>query len=363
MGFCAPVAVRFNSKTESNCVTFSKRVLRRRPHNTRRIQWYASDLEPSSTKSKDQATEATVSPSLSSESQTESVSTFDGDSNKLSPAELRGHVISTLGWISVAAAVTPVVGFTRGWQEALEFVTAYVVEYSLSVDNLFVFLLIFGYFNVPKESQERVLGWGIFGAMFMRGVMIVAGAELTRRFEGVTLVFAAFLLYTASKLLLEGDGDEEEEDLSNNGVVKFARGLVEVSEKFDGDRFFTLENGVRMATPLFLVLICVELSDVIFALDSVPAVLGISEDTVVIYLSNILAILGLRSLFFILSDSIGGLRFLSKSLAIVLGFVGVKMVTGVFGYPVPILPSLGVIVGTLGAGVGLSFALPKKEAS
>lgn len=282
----------------------------------------------------------------------------DVDEKAAKEKELRGHIIATLGWVGVAAACTPIVGYTRGWNEALEFVTAYVVEYSLSVDNLFVFLLIFGYFNVPDASQKRVLTWGILGAMVMRGGMILAGAELTRRFEVVTLVFAGLLLFSAYKLLVDGEGDEEE-DLSNNGIVKFARSLVDVTDEFDGDRFFTIRNGVRVATPLFLVLVCVELSDIVFALDSVPAVLGISDDIVVIYLSNILAIQGLRNLFFILSESIGELRFLSKSLAIVLGFVGMKMVSGVVGYNVPILPSLGVIVGTLGAGIGLSLAFPE----
>ncbi len=318
----------------------------------RRCRFYALDTEPTI---HDEPVTASIPTTLETSNSNGTVK-----SEPKREMELRGHVISTLSWVAVAAACTPVIGLTRGWNEALEFVTAYVVEYSLSVDNLFVFLLIFGYFNVPDTSQKRVLTWGILGAMVMRGAMILTGTELTRRFKAVTLMFAGLLLFSAFKLLLDGD-DDDGEDLSNNGIVKFARRVVEVTDRFDGDRFFTVQNSVRVATPLLLVLVCVELSDIVFALDSVPAVLGISDDTVVIYLSNILAIMGLRNLFFILAESIGGLRFLSKSLAIVLGFVGCKMVSGVLGYEVPILPSLAVIVGTLGAGIGLSFAFPENK--
>lgn len=264
----------------------------------------------------------------------------------------------TLGWIGVAMAVAAGIAKWKGSEAGLQFVTAYVLEYSLSVDNLFVFLLIFNYFRVPLASQGRVLGYGIGGALIMRGIMILAGSELTHRFHFVTLGFAALLIYSAVKLLLEGD--EDDEDLSKSGIVRFARKLLPFTDAYDGDRFFTKIDGASFATPLMLVLLSVELSDVIFALDSVPAVLGISDDTAVIYLSNILAVAGLRNLFFILSESIGGLRFLPQSLAIVLGFVGCKMIAGVGGYEVGIVQSLSVVVGTLVAGVGLSVALPEE---
>ncbi len=260
----------------------------------------------------------------------------------------------------MAAATVPIVGSMRGWDRALEFVAAYVVEYSLSVDNLFVFLLVFKYFSVPRESQGRVLQWGIIGALTLRGIMIAAGETLTKRFEVVTLVFAGLLLFSAGKLIFATE-EGDDGDLSNNAIVKFARSLVEVTDHFDGDRFFTLENGIKMATPLLLVLLCVELSDVVFALDSVPAALGISGDTAVVYISNILAVQGLRNLYFVLSDTIGDLRFLSQALAVVLGFVGAKMIAGVAGYNVPILPSLGVIAATLTAGIGFSVAFPEPE--
>lgn len=282
------------------------------------------------------------------------------DGAALGSDEFKHHLTSTLGWVGVASSLIPVLYFLRGPDRALEYVTAYIVEYSLSVDNLFVFLLIFAFFKVPSSAQARVLTYGILGAMAMRGVMIVAGEALIQRFEFVTVGFALLLLFSAAKLLL--GGDDEDEDLENNNIVKFSRSLLRLSDHFDGDNFFTMKNGIRYATPLMLVLLCVEFSDVVFALDSVPAVLGISNDSFVIYLSNILAIQGLRNLYFILSDAIGDLRFLRQALAIVLGFVGAKMISGVAGHPVPIVPSLSVVVGTLASGVGLSIAFPKADA-
>lgn len=269
-------------------------------------------------------------------------------------------VRATLSWIAVAAGVAGATMWGKGWDSGVEFITAYIVEYSLSVDNLFVFLLIFNYFKVGREAQSRVLTYGIAGAMVMRGVLIFVGEALTQRFSAVTVAFAALLLFSAGKLLLGGEEDEDE-DLEKNGIVKFSRTLLPFTDKYDGDRFFTMENGIKLATPLMLVLLSVEFSDIVFALDSVPAVLGISNDSLVIYSSNILAIMGLRNLFFVLSDIIGDLRFLQKSLAIVLGFVGSKMIAGVAGYSIDVLPSLAVVVGTLVSGVGLSVAFPEEE--
>lgn len=269
-------------------------------------------------------------------------------------------VMWTLGFIALAGIVAGGVVATKGIDSGIEFVTAYIVEYSLSVDNLFVFLLIFKFFQVPRKAQLRVLSYGVVGAMVMRGIMISLGEALTKHFEVVSLGFAALLLYSAAKLLLEGDKNEDE-DLEQNSIVRFSRSLLPFSDHYDGDRFFTFENSIKLATPLMLVLLSVEFSDVVFALDSVPAVLGISDDTVVIYLSNILAILGLRNLFFVLSDAIGDLRFLRQALAIVLGFVGSKMFANVAGFHIDVLPSLAVVVGTLGAGVGLSVAFPEPE--
>lgn len=273
---------------------------------------------------------------------------------------IQRDILATVAWIAVAAAAAVGIGYVDGTQRGIEFVTAYVVEYSLSVDNLFVFLLIFNYFRVDRHSQARVLSWGIVGAIACRGFMIVAGSELTRRSHLVTLGFAGLLLYSAANLLLSND--DEEEDFSKNKIVRFWRRLLPFSEEYDGDKFFTIaSNGVRLATPLLLVLLCIEASDVVFALDSVPAVIGISDDPAVIYGSNILAISGLRNLFFVLSDAIGDLRFLQQALAIVLGFVGGKMAAGVAGFEVGTIQSLSVVVGTLAAGVGFSLAFPEKQ--
>lgn len=267
----------------------------------------------------------------------------------------------TVAWIAAAGAIAYGIGRWKGTQAALQFVTAYIVEYSLSVDNLFVFLLLFSYFKVPRVSQTRVLSFGILGAIVFRGIMIVSGEALIHRFRGVSLIFAGLLIFSAYKLI--ASGDDKNEDVSDSAVVKFASKLFPFTDTYDGQRFFTEgEDGTSLATPLMLVLLSIELSDIVFALDSVPAVLGISDDSLVIYLSNIMAIAGLRNLYFVLSDAIGNLRFLPQALAIVLAFVGGKMGAGVAGYEVGILPSLSVIVGALSLGVGLSIAYPEKDA-
>lgn len=269
------------------------------------------------------------------------------------------HLVRTVLWIFLAGLTACAVGLYHGRDRALEFITAYIVEYSLSVDNLFVFLLIFGYFRVPRDAQETALNWGIIGACVLRGLMIVLGKALVERFEWISIFFAALLIYSAYKLLFEDDGDDE--DLENNRIVRFAKRLLPVTEHYDGVRFFVHEQGQLFATPLFVVLVSIELSDVVFALDSVPAVLGISKDGMVVYASNIMAVMGLRSLFFVISDAITNLRFLQQSLAIVLGFIGVKMVVGVIGFHLPTLLSLGVVTGTLSGGVLLSVLFPNAE--
>lgn len=271
------------------------------------------------------------------------------------------HIVRTIMWIMLAGCSGLGVAASRGKERGYEFLTAYIVEYSLSVDNLFVFLLIFKYFNVPREAQETVLFWGIVGAMVLRGVMIVLGKALVERFEFVSFGFAALLIYSAVKLLIEDDDDDE--NLDDNRIVRFAKRLMPLSDTYTGERFFVRDGGRLLATPLFVVLVSIELSDVVFALDSVPAVLGISESSLVIYSSNILAVMGLRSLFFVISDAIKNLRFLRQSLAVVLGFIGIKMICGVFNYKLSILISLSVVAGTLSLGILLSvlFPLPEDE--
>lgn len=267
------------------------------------------------------------------------------------------HVWKTILWVSIAVVISILIGFVRERDTALEFMAAYLVEYSLSVDNLFVFLLIFRFFHVPNDAQETVLSYGIVGAMVLRGVMIVAGKSLVNRFEWVGLLFAALLIYSAGKLLFENDDDDDE--LDNNLVIRFAKSLFPVTNRYMGDRFFVRgENARLIATPLMVVLVSVELSDIVFAVDSVPAVLGLSEDMFVIYTSNILAIVGLRSLFFVLSSSIGNLRFLKQALAIILGFIGIKMIAGCYGYNFSTTFALLFVVITLVIGVLISLAFP-----
>lgn len=240
----------------------------------------------------------------------------------------------------------------RGQEAGLQFFTGYIVEQSLSVDNLFVFLMLFNYFKVPLLHQDRVLTWGIIGAVVMRGIMIVIGIEAVERFQFVTLVFAAILLVSAYKLLQE---DSDDEDLSNNAVLKISNYLIKSSSEYDGDRFFTNLNGQQVATPLLMCLICIELSDLVFAIDSIPAVLGISHDSFIVYTSNIFAILGLRSLYTILAKAVSDLPYLKPAVALVLGFVGGKMIGEYFNTKISIGFSLSVVVFLIAGGVVLSF--------
>lgn len=275
------------------------------------------------------------------------------------------YIKQFLVWV-VGAAITAVgVFLVDGGARAEEFVAGYIVEQSLSIDNLFVFLLIFDYFKVPPAGQEKVLKWGIYGAMIMRGVMIVTGETLINAFDFMTLILGGLLFYSSIKILLSYG--EEEKDLDKNNIVKLSKKLIKTVDYYDGANFFTeVRDSVtgtvkRCATPLLICLFVVEISDVIFALDSVPAVLGISRDAKVIYLSNILAIGGLRSLFFILESLIGSLRYLPQSLAVVLAFVGAKLCAGFWDYEISTTVSLAIVLVLLGVGVIASLLNPEKK--
>lgn len=256
--------------------------------------------------------------------------------------------------VSAAVAFGIGVGAVLGVPKAVEFFSGYVVEESLSVDNLFVFILLFEYFKVSQALQQRVLKWGIIGAAVLRGAFIAAGLVAIESFKGVLLVFAGFLIFSSFKILTGGE-EEEEEDLSQNSVVKLASRLVQSTTEYDGDKFFTVVDGIKRATPLLLVLVCVELSDVMFAVDSIPAVFGITEDPFIVLTSNLFAVLGLRALFQIISKVMKNLEYLEPAVGLVLGFVGLKMVGGFFGVEVPPAESLAVILSLLGGGVGLSY--------
>ncbi|EME28655.1 tellurite resistance protein TerC [Galdieria sulphuraria] len=233
-------------------------------------------------------------------------------------------------FVSLSLALAVVLYTALSTQTAVEYLTAYIIEESLSVDNLFVFLLIFQYFTVPRESQDRILFWGILGATFMRGLMIWSGAELLQHFHFMSLVFGGFLLYSSFQLLFSRE--ESQSKMEDNKIYRIATGWIPLTRDKDVDpnAFFVVRRNQKgqlawFGTPLLLVLLIIELSDVVFALDSIPAVLSVSNDRLVIYVSNLMAILGLRSLFFVLNDIIDKMRFLKQSLSLVLGFIGCKM--------------------------------------
>lgn len=237
-----------------------------------------------------------------------------------------------------------------------EFFAGYLVEQSLSVDNLFVFLLLFDYFQVPLQFQNRVLNYGIGGAVVFRGVMITLGSAVLHRFKPVLLVFAAILVYSSATALFPSTNDsDEEEDMSDNAIVKFSKSLFPTTDSYDGENFFTQVDGVKTATPLLLCLVAIEISDIVFAVDSIPAVFGVTEDTFIVFTSNMCAILGLRSVYTILSKAASDLEYLEPSVAVVLGFIGTKMVAEYFGYCLPTSVALIVVASLLAGGIGLSL--------
>jgi tellurite resistance protein TerC len=262
-------------------------------------------------------------------------------------------------WIVLAACFAVAVFFWHGRQPALEFSTGYLIELSLSVDNLFVFLLLFRYFKVTGEYQHKVLFWGIIGALIMRGVFIIAGVALLARFHWIIYVFGAFLVYTGVKLAFSSD--DEHVDPEKNPVLRWVRKVLPVTPDYVDGKFVVRDQGL-FATPLLLVLIVVETTDLVFALDSIPAVLAISRDSFIVYTSNVFAILGLRSMYFALAGLIDIFHYLNYGLAVILSFIGVKML--ISGYiHIPTGWALAVVAGVLAVSVLASVIWPKKEAS
>jgi tellurite resistance protein TerC len=260
-------------------------------------------------------------------------------------------------WVTISLLFCAGIWYFSGREPALQWLTAYVVEYSLSVDNLFVFLMVFGYFRVAPEHQHRVLFWGIVGAFIMRAVLIIAGTALVKEFHWLIYLFGAFLVFTAVKMFFSKEDDDA--DPEQKLVVRVARRVLPVARQGQGSQFFIKEDGRSKVTPLFLVLLVVEATDLLFALDSIPAVLGISTDAFIIYTSNVCAILGLRSLFFVVASLMDKFHFLKVGLSGILGFVGVKMLITYFDIHVPIALSLGVIAGILAASIVASLIWPK----
>lgn len=253
-------------------------------------------------------------------------------------------------WLYFELAGNPAYGAVVAKEKVLEFFTGYVLEKSLAVDNIFVFLMIFSYFKVPPQFQHRVLLYGVLGAIVLRAIMIFVGAVLVQQFEWILYLFGAFLLYTGLHMIKTGGGDDEDGDLSQNKLLNWLNKHVPVSHELNGEKFFTIENGKRIATPLFLVLIMVELSDVIFAVDSIPAVFAVTTDPFIVVTSNIFAILGLRAMYFLLADVADRFIFLKYGLAFVLSFIGVKMLI-MHWIHIPISISLSVVFGALGTSI------------
>ena len=266
-------------------------------------------------------------------------------------------LFSSFVWILLAMGFAAFIHQWMGATKSLEFITGYLVEESLSVDNLFVFIILFKYFKVPAEQERTVLFWGIIGAMIMRALFIFAGVTLVRRFHWILYAFGIFLVYSGLQLMKE---NEEKVDPSRNVVLKLARRFLPVTQNYEGKHFFVSQEGRLCATPLFVVLLVVETTDILFATDSIPAILAITRDPFIVYTSNVFAILGLRSLFFALSGLMKLFSYLNYGLAAVLMFIGLKMLLSA-KYELPTWMALVVIAGILGASVAASLLWPKKN--
>jgi tellurite resistance protein TerC len=260
-------------------------------------------------------------------------------------------------WVALSIAFNIGIYFWRGSQPALEFLTGYILEVSLSMDNVFVFAMIFGFMAVHAEYQHRVLFWGILGALVMRGAFIAAGVALVSQFEWILYLFGAFLLITGAKLLR---GKEVEVHPEHNPVVRLARRILPVTQGYEGSSFFVRREGRLLATPLLLVLLLVETTDVLFAVDSIPAIFAVTLDPFIVYTSNVCAILGLRALYFVLAGAVRRFRYLRPGLAVVLMFVGVKMLVVRF-YKIPTLVSLAAICLILLVAVVASLRAEQKS--
>ena len=276
--------------------------------------------------------------------------------------------IWTVVWISLAMVFNAIIFFF--WNQmmpgssytnseaGLAFLTGYLIEYSLSVDNIFVFVLIFTFFAVPKQYQHRVLFWGIIGALLMRGTMIGLGAALIKEFHWIIYIFGGFLIFTGIRMAFHKN---EELHPENNPLIKLFRRFMKVTEKYEGDKFFVRRAGILMATPLFLVLLMVETTDLIFAVDSIPAIFAVTEDPFLVYTSNVFAILGLRSLYFVLAGVINKFYYLKLGLSVVLTFVGVKMLLAETAFKIPTSISLGVVVLVLIVAVIASILRARRQ--
>ena len=276
---------------------------------------------------------------------------------KAHEVRVREALVWTGVWISLALVFNVGVYFWFGSEHALEFLSGYVIEKALSVDNIFVFIVVFSVFAVPAKLQHRVLFWGILGALVMRAIFIVLGASLLHRFHWVGYLFGAFLLFTGVKLLVQRANEVHPE---RNPLFRLFRRFVPSVDHYRGGHFTVVEAGKRYATPLLLVLVAIEATDIVFSVDSIPAIFAITTDPFIVFTSNIFAILGLRALYFALAGMMGKFHYLKVGLSLVLMFVGAKMlVAGI--YKVPILVSLGIIAALLGGAIVVSLLRPPKK--
>jgi TerC family integral membrane protein len=262
-------------------------------------------------------------------------------------------------WVTLAMIFAGIVFYYLGSTRGFEFLTGYIIELSLSVDNLFVFLLIFSYFKVPARFQHRVLFWGVMGALIMRLTMIFVGAALINRFHWIIYIFGAFLVYTGIKMFRQ---EEIEVHPDQNPVIRLVTRFLPITRHYEDEKFFTKINGKRTGTLLLLVLIVVEITDLVFAVDSIPAIFAVTTNTFIVYTSNVFAILGLRSMYFLLAGVVDKFRYLRTGLAIVLTFIGLKMLLGAVGFHIPIKISLGLVALVLIGSVVASLVIaPEHE--
>ncbi len=275
---------------------------------------------------------------------------------------IKEAAIESAVWISIGLAFGLLLIAWQGGQAGAEYYAGFLIEKSLSIDNVFVWAVIFSFFAVPREYQFRVLFWGIFGALVLRGVFIFAGVSLIERFDWILYVFGAFLIYTAVRIARHDES--EQVDYSSNLVMRALRRVVPTTDEYDGQKLFTRQNARRVATPLFAVLVLIEATDVLFAVDSVPAILAVSREPFIVFAANAFAILGLRSLYFLLGGMQGRFRYLNVGLGVILAFVGIKML--LIGEPFEVhLPtplSLGVIILVVAGAIGASVRADRRDA-
>jgi tellurite resistance protein TerC len=277
--------------------------------------------------------------------------------SKTKTMSFKSSIFWCCAWVSLAILFGGYIYYRGGFNDALDYFAAYMVEYTLSVDNLFIFLVTFSYFHVPKAYTHPVLFWGIVGAIVMRATFIYFGILIVSKFYWVLYIFGLFLIFTAYKLIANRG---KQIDPGNNPIIKFARRYLPMTDDFHEDKFFVRINGVLKATPLFLVLLVIEASDVLFALDSIPAVMGITLNPFIVYTSNIAAILGLRSLYFSMDYMKDSFHYLDEALAIILGFIGVKMLTHHY-IDLPNWLTFGFVIVVLAVSITLSLLYPQKN--